>query len=37
MYDLRNDRKTELTWSGRNVNASIPGWRFTERGLRRGL
>ncbi|NGP75738.1 outer membrane lipoprotein-sorting protein [Balneolaceae bacterium YR4-1] len=37
MYDLRNDRKTELSWSDRNVNASIPGWRFTERGLRRGL
>ncbi|MDX1585274.1 MAG: outer membrane lipoprotein-sorting protein [Balneolaceae bacterium] len=37
MYDLRNDRKTELSWSDRNVNASIPGWRFTERGLRIGL
>lgn len=37
MYDLRNDRKTELTWSNREVNASIPEWRFTERGLRRGL
>lgn len=37
MYDLRNNRKTELTWSGRQVNASIPEWRFTERGLRRGL
>ena len=37
MHDLRNDRKTELSWSDRNVNASIPGWRFTERGLRRGL
>lgn len=37
MYDLRNDRKTELIWSNRNVNSSIPNWRFTERGLRRGL
>jgi SepF-like predicted cell division protein (DUF552 family) len=37
MYDLRNNRKTELIWSNRNVNASIPGWRFTERGLRRGV
>lgn len=37
MYDLRNNRKTELVWSDRNVNASIPEWRFTERGLRRGL
>lgn len=37
MYDLRNDRKTELLWSDRNVNASIPEWKFTERGLKRGL
>lgn len=37
MYDLRNDRKTELIWRNRNVNTSIPDWRFTERGLRRGL
>lgn len=37
MYDLRDDRKTELSWSDRDVNASIPEWRFTERGLRRGL
>lgn len=37
MLDLRNDRKTELIWSDRNVSASIPSWRFTERGLRRGL
>lgn len=37
MFDLRDDRKTELSWSDRDVNASIPGWRFTERGLRRGL
>lgn len=37
MYDLRNDRKTELSWTNRTVNASIPEWRFTERGLKRGL
>jgi hypothetical protein len=37
MYDERNDRHTELRWSDRQVNQSIPGWRFTERGLRRGL
>lgn len=37
MYDLRNDRRTELSWSDRTINESIPGWRFTERGLRRGL
>jgi outer membrane lipoprotein-sorting protein len=36
MYDLRDDRQTEITWSDREINASIPGWRFTERGLRRG-
>ncbi len=37
MYDLREDRKTELTWSNREVNAAIEDWRFTERGLRRGI
>lgn len=37
MYDLQADRKTELSWSNREVNSSIPSWRFTERGLRRGL
>lgn len=37
MYDLQADRKTELSWSNRTVNTSIPAWRFTERGLRRGL
>lgn len=37
MFDLRNDRKTELSWSNRQINTSIPEWRFTERGLRRGL
>lgn len=37
MYDLRNGRKTELTWSNRIINDPIPGWRFTERGLKRGL
>ena len=37
MYDLRNDRKTELSWSNRVINEAIPDWRFTERGLKRGL
>jgi len=37
MYDLENDRRTELTWSDRTTGSSIPQWRFTERGLRRGL
>lgn len=36
MYDLENDRKTELTWSNRIIGEPIPEWRFTERGLRRG-
>ena len=37
MYDLKNDRKTELTWRNRDIGNPIPGWRFTERGLRRGI
>jgi outer membrane lipoprotein-sorting protein len=37
MYDLREDRKTEITWSNREINVSIEDWRFTERGLRRGI
>lgn len=37
MFDLREDRKTELTWSNRETNIQIEDWRFTERGLRRGL
>ena len=36
MYDLVSNRKTELIWSNRTINESIPGWRFTERGLKRG-
>jgi hypothetical protein len=37
MYDLKAERKTELIWSNRSINDSIPSWRFTERGLKRGL
>ncbi len=37
MYDLENDRRTELIWNNRSTGTSIPQWRFTERGLRRGL
>jgi len=37
MYDLKNDRKTTLRWENRNTDQTIPQWRFTERGLRRGL
>jgi len=37
MYDLKNERRTELIWKDRRTNTTIPQWRFTERGLRRGL
>lgn len=37
MHDLREGRKTELIWSNREINAAIEEWRFTERGLRRGI
>lgn len=37
MYDLEENRRTTLEWSGRNINEEIPGWRFTERALRRGI
>lgn len=36
MFDLKAERKTELIWSNRVINESIPEWRFTERGLKRG-
>ncbi len=36
MFDLRTNRKTELVWSNRVINKPIPGWRFTERALKRG-
>ncbi|MFN1835446.1 outer membrane lipoprotein-sorting protein [Balneola sp. MJW-20] len=35
MYDLREDRRTELTWKDRSFNEPVPDWRFTERALRR--
>ncbi|MDZ7681851.1 MAG: outer membrane lipoprotein-sorting protein [Fodinibius sp.] len=37
MYDLANNRRTELIWQNRSTGDTIPQWRFTERGLRRGL
>jgi len=37
MFDLVEDRKTTLTWNNRTFDESIPSWRFTERGLKRGL
>lgn len=35
MFDLRENRKTELVWSNRTINQEIPAWRFTERAFRR--
>ncbi len=35
MFDLRENRKTELVWSNRTINQKIPAWRFTERAFRR--
>lgn len=37
MYDLRENRNTTLTWKERDINTDIPDWRFTVRGLRRGI
>jgi len=37
MYDIREDRFTTITWIERDVNEPIEDWRFTERGLRRGM
>jgi hypothetical protein len=37
MYDLKENRRTELSWQNRSFNTDIPDWRFTERGLQRGL
>lgn len=37
MFDLVENRNTEITWNNRQINASIEDWRFTERGLRRGI
>lgn len=35
MYDLKENTKTELNWTNREINVSIPDWRFTERAFRR--
>ena len=37
MVDLRDDRSTTLEWQNREINQNIDSWRFTERGLRRGI
>jgi hypothetical protein len=36
MFDLRENRKTTLSWSNRIINEPIADWRFSERGLLRG-
>jgi hypothetical protein len=37
MVDLRENRNTMITWTERDTRAEVPEWRFTDRGLRRGL
>lgn len=37
MFDLKEDRNTVIEWNNRKINEQIEDWRFTERGLRRGL
>ena len=37
MTDLREERSTTLEWQNREINQNIEPWRFTERGLRRGI
>lgn len=37
MRDLRSERRTELRWTGRTFDETIPDRYFTERQLRRGL
>lgn len=37
MEDLESGTRTELVWSERRLNEPVEAWRFTERGLLRGL
>lgn len=37
MTDLRENRNTVITWTERDTEADVQEWRFTDRGLRRGL
>lgn len=37
MEDLESGTRTELEWSGRRLNEPVEEWRFTERGLLRGV
>lgn len=37
MKDLEKGTQTVLEWSSRTMGEEIPDWRFTDRGLQRGL
>lgn len=37
MYDLIEERNTVIEWNNRTINEQVEEWRFTERGLRRGI
>lgn len=37
MFDLTEDRNTVIEWNNRTINDPVEEWRFTERGLRRGI
>lgn len=37
MFDLLEKRHTELLWIQREINVPVESWKFTERGLRRGI
>jgi len=37
MFDLVEERHTVIEWNNRTINEPVEEWRFTERGLRRGI
>lgn len=37
MFDLIEERNTVIEWNNRKINVQVEDWRFTERGLRRGI
>lgn len=37
MFDLVEERHTVIEWNNRTINEPVEDWRFTERGLRRGI
>lgn len=37
MFDLVEERNTIIEWNNRNINEPVEDWKFTERGLRRGI